>query len=376
MTEQQITAWLTLCMTPRLSGVRLQKILEYLSPQELTSLSKKELLSLKFTESQVRFLTAKSNQSVDKCLEWENKDGNHLLIAEDKEQYPQLLKEIPGFPPILFVQGEVEALRSTQVGVVGSRNSTQDGLYITRQFSSELTRLGVTITSGLALGVDGHAHQACLEQNGKTIAVLGSGFDFLYPKQHQSLAFRIKENGALVSEFAPFYPPRAYNFPRRNRIISGLSVGLLVVEAAQKSGSLITARFALEQGRDVYAVPGSILNPNAAGCNQLLRDGAVLVRDARDIVHEINGLVNWSSTIQQEVTLSSPLSVNKEQERGQTKAEDQPILDLLGERPVAVDFLAERTHLPVNQVMMQLLELELQGIVASVVGGYIRLRGS
>ncbi len=376
MTEQQITAWLTLCMTPRLSGVRLQKILEYLSPQELTSLSKKELLSLNFTESQVRFLTAKSNQSVDKCLEWENKDGNHLLIAEDKEQYPQLLKEIPSFPPILFVQGEVETLRSTQVGVVGSRNSTQDGLYITRQFSSELTRLGVTITSGLALGVDGHAHQACLEQNGKTIAVLGSGFDFLYPKQHQSLAFRIKENGALVSEFAPFYPPRAYNFPRRNRIISGLSVGVLVVEAAQKSGSLITARFALEQGRDVYAVPGSILNSNAAGCNQLLRDGAVLVRDARDIVHEINGLVNWSSTIQQEATLSSPLSVNKEQERGQTKAEDQPILDLLGERPVAVDFLAERTHLPVNQVMMQLLELELQGIVASVVGGYIRLRGS
>ncbi|MEZ8966885.1 DNA protecting protein DprA [Vibrio breoganii] len=376
MKEQQITTWLTLCMMPRLSGVRLQKILEFLSPQQLLSLSKKELFSLKFTEPQVRFLTATSNQSVDKCLEWANKDGNHLLIAEDKETYPPLLKEIPSFPPVLFVQGEVTALCSTQVGIVGSRNSSQDGLYITRQFSSQLTKVGVTITSGLALGVDGHAHQACLEQNGKTIAVLGSGFEFLYPKQHKSLAQRIKENGALVSEFPPFYPPRAYNFPRRNRIISGLSVGVLVVEAAQKSGSLITARFALEQGRDVYAVPGSVLNPNAAGCNQLLRDGAVLVRDAQDIVHEINGLVNWSSTIQQEAALSLPPSVKKGEQREQTETGNQPILDLLGERPVAVDFLAERAHLPVNQVMMQLLELELQGIVASVVGGYIRLRGS
>ncbi|CAM4119551.1 DNA-processing protein DprA [Vibrio neonatus] len=376
MTEQQIIAWLTLSMTPRLSGVKLQKIIEFTSPLELINLSKKELFDLKFTDLQVRHLTDKANANVERCLNWLSKDGNHLLICEDDSAYPQLLKEIPCYPPLLFVQGEVSALSSNQIGVVGSRNSSQDGLYITRQFSAELTQLGVTITSGLALGVDGHAHQACLDHKGTTVAVLGSGFDYLYPKQHQRLAERIKASGALVSEFPPFYPLRAYNFPRRNRIISGLSVGVLVVEAAAKSGSLITARFALEQGRDVYAVPGSVLNPNAMGCNNLIRDGAVLVRSAQDIIQEMNGLIDWSQTEQQGLGFHAQLPAKNSERCASESDLNQGLLNLLGDKPTAVDFLAQSTHLPINQVMMQLLELELKGLVASVGGGYIRLRGS
>ncbi|OBT15651.1 DNA protecting protein DprA [Vibrio sp. UCD-FRSSP16_10] len=375
MTEQQIIAWLTLALTPRLSGVKLHKILEFISVQELVVLSKKELLGLNFTDVQVSHLTAQLPANVERCLEWNNKDGNHLLICEDSENYPSLLKEIPSYPPLLFVQGNVSALNRTQIGVVGSRNSSQDGLYITRQFSAELTKLGITITSGLALGVDGHAHQACIEQGGVTVAVLGSGFDCIYPKQHKGLAERIKETGALVSEFPPFYPPKTYNFPRRNRVISGLSVGVLVVEAAAKSGSLITARFALEQGRDVYAVPGSVLNPNAAGCNALIRDGAVLVQNSQDIIQEMSGLVNWSLATQQEMTLNTQSTEDSAAKSRDELDSKQGLLNLLGDIPIAVDFLSERTHIPVNQVMMQLLELELKGLVASVSGGYIRLRG-
>ncbi|GAD81134.1 DNA-processing protein DprA [Vibrio ezurae] len=376
MTEQQIIAWLTLSMTPRLSGVKLQKIVEYLSPLEVLNLSRKELYDLNFTDLQVRHLTEQPNANVERCLEWMSRSGNHLLVCADENHYPSLLKEIPCYPPLLFVQGDIAALSSNQVGIVGSRNSSQDGLYITRQFATELTQLGITVTSGLALGVDGHAHQACLEQRGTTIAVLGSGFDYLYPKPHKHLAARIKETGALVSEFPPFYPPRAYNFPRRNRIISGLSVGVLVVEAAAKSGSLITARFALEQGRDVYAVPGSVLNPNAMGCNNLIRDGAVLVRNAQDIVQEMRGLIDWSQTQQQGLGLSAPSELKHNVKCEPESDLTQALLNLLGDKPTAVDFLAQSTHLPVNQVMMQLLELELKGLVASVGGGYIRLRGS
>ncbi|CAM2967502.1 DNA-processing protein DprA [Vibrio rarus] len=375
MKEQHITPWLILITTPRLSGVRLQKILEFMSPQDLIELPRKELLSLKFSDLQVKHLTATTNPNVDKCLEWGSKQGNHLLTS-DAKHYPARLKEIPCYPPLLFVQGNPSVLSSRQIGIVGSRNSTQDGLHITRQFSTELTGMGMTITSGLALGIDGHAHQACLESKGQTVAVLGSGFDYLYPKQHQPLAQRIKKQGALVSEFPPFYPPKAYNFPRRNRIISGLSVAVLVIEAAERSGSLITARFALEQGRDVYVVPGSILNPNAAGCNGLIRDGAVLVRNGQDIMQEINGLINWSSTMQQEIPTGHLQVAKDAQEVDEEVSENLQLIDLLGERPLAVDFLSERTHLPVNQVMMQLLELELKGLAASVVGGYIRLRGS
>jgi DNA processing protein len=342
-------------------------ILDNTSPEEVLKLSKVELIELGFNDTQATYILNRGGTDVDRCLLW-SEGSNHSLLFSNQEQYPALLKEIVTYPPMLFVKGKVEALSLPQIGVVGSRNASIDGLRIATQFSRELTKIGMSITSGLAMGVDGHAHRACIDGSGKTIAVLGNGFDYIYPKQHHKLSLAIQENGALVSEFPPYYPPRAYNFPRRNRVISGLSTGVLVIEAAEKSGSLITARFALEQGRDVFALPGSILNPNARGCNQLIRDGAVLVQSVEDIAQEINGLVNWSASKQQSL-------IDLPQKPTQVEASD-PVLSLLGEIPIAVDFLAERTHLTVNKVMMRLLELELQGLVASAGGGYIRLRGS
>lgn len=367
MTEQQTIAWLTLCTTPRLSGVKLHCILENMSPEEVLKLPKTELAELGFNSTQVAYILDQGGANIERCLLWSEESGHSLLFARN-DRYPALLKEIVTYPPVLFVKGNIDALSLPQVGVVGSRNASIDGLHIATQFSTELTKMGMSITSGLAIGVDGRAHRACIEGGGKTIAVLGSGFDYMYPKQHQKLSLLIQEKGALVSEFPPYIPPTTYNFPRRNRIISGLSLGVLVIEATEKSGSLITARFAVEQGRDVFSVPGSILNPNARGCNQLIRDGALLVQSAEDIIQEINGLVNWSISKQQSL-FALPQEIIKAEP-------SDPILSLLGERPIAVDFLAERTHLSVNKVMMRLLELELQGLVASAGGGYIRLRGS
>ena len=228
-------------------------------------------------------------------------------------------------------------------------------------------RLTESLALGKIFGIDGHAHDGALLGGGETVAVLGSGLQHLYPARHRKLAERIREQGALVSEFRPDAKPRAEHFPRRNRIISGLSVGVLVVEAAEKSGSLITARYAAEQGRDVFALPGSIHSPTSRGGNQLIKNGACLVQSAKDVLDEIENLVNWSVS---QSPYPQPALFTQNDSR-----EELPFAELLanvGNEATPVDILANRTNIPVHEVMMQLLELELSGHVVAVTGGYIR----
>ena len=307
---------------------------------------------------------------VDAILEWADRERAHILVRTDP-RYPALLGQLQDAPTVLYVRGDVDLLSDPQLAVVGSRNPTPSGREITRELSRNLATCGLTITSGLAVGVDGVAHAGALE-GGRTVAVLGTGPDLVYPAAHRDLARRIAERGALVTELPPGCGPRGENFPRRNRIISGLSVGTLVTEAALRSGSLITARYANEQGREVFAVPGSIHNPLTRGCHALIRDGAKLVETAQDILEELVPLLN-------SLTAPAPaFDAVKAQtgDRPGLDADYQSLLAAMGHDPVSPDELIRRTGLPANGIASMLLLLELEGHVSSYPGGrYCRLEG-
>ncbi|WP_172565041.1 DNA-processing protein DprA [Vibrio navarrensis] len=363
MSEQELIAWLSLSFTPQIGAKRLAKLLSIDAPLNILSYSDNALHNLGFSTAQLTYLRQEARRDVETALTWQLQQDHHLLTLAD-DNYPPLLKEAGSAPPYLFVKGEVGALSKPQLAMVGSRNASLEGLQHARQFAEFLVQQGLAVTSGLALGIDGHAHDGALSAGGDTIAVLGSGLEHIYPARHRKLAQRIAENGALVSEFRPDAKPRAENFPRRNRIISGLALGVLVVEAAEKSGSLITARYAAEQGREVFALPCSISSVNGRGGNQLIKNGACLVSEPNDILREIQSLLDWSYQ-QQTRDLFSPLNTE----------EQLPFPELLanvGSEATPVDILANRTNIPVQEVMMQLLELELSGHVVAINGGYIR----
>ena len=289
-------------------------------------------------------------------------EPNHHLIALSDPRYPRLLREIPDPPAGLYVIGDPDILSATQLGIVGSRNPTPGGSENAHAFAHYLTQSGLTITSGLALGVDAAAHRGALAAGGKTIAVAGTGLDRIYPARHRELAHQIAAQGALISEFPLGMPALPANFPRRNRIISGLSLGVLVVEAALQSGSLITARLAADQGREVFAIPGSIHNPLARGCHALIRQGAKLVETAADILEELGPIAQVTGLARQTDgvgNITSGLSV-----------EAMALLDCLGFDPTPVDSLIERSGLTPEAVSSMLLVLELQGHVVSAPGGH------
>ena len=303
--------------------------------------------------------------AVEKDLAWQEQPGNHILTFNDPA-YPPLLKELPDPPPVLFVSGNVESLTSLQLAIVGSRNPSPAGKETAREFASHLNQYGLTITSGLASGIDAAAHKGALDNNGVTVAVMGTGPDQVYPASHQQLARQIIERGALISEFPPGTPPLAENFPRRNRIISGLSVGTLIVEAALRSGSLITARLALEQGREVFAIPGSIHNPLARGCHQLIRQGAKLVENTQDILEELGALTEAALSRRQTVMIpsSGPVALDPQHVN---------VLNNLGYEPTSIDTLVERTGLTAETLSSMLVVLELHNQVVTVPGGsYVR----
>ncbi|MFQ5993498.1 MAG: DNA-processing protein DprA [Acidiferrobacterales bacterium] len=301
---------------------------------------------------------------LDQDLKWLERPDHHLLTFLDSD-YPPLLHEIGQPPLVLFVIGDKRVLADPQLAIVGSRNATPGGCENAAAFAHALAVAGLTITSGLALGIDGAAHQGALAAGGQTVAVLGTGIDRVYPRQHQELAQSISHSGALVSEFALGTAAKAENFPRRNRIISGLSLGALVVEAAIQSGSLITARCAVDQGREVFAIPGSIHSPHSRGCHALIRQGAKLVETAQDVVEELGALVPVARAQAQE-------SIGPD-----TKITDPRVSELLqyiGYDPVTVDTLVERSGLTADYISSMLLEMELQGIIKSCPGGtYIRV---
>lgn len=286
-------------------------------------------------------------EQVNACLRWLEQPGNQLLFF-DQPDYPALLAELPDAPPLLFVRGCAALLERPQLAMVGSRRASRAGLDTARSFARSLAVGGFVVGSGLALGIDGAAHQGALDAQGGTVAVLGTGLNVIYPQRHAGLASAILAGGgALVSELPPDSPPQAGNFPRRNRIISGLALGVLVVEASPQSGSLITARLAAEQGREVFAIPGSIHHPGARGCHQLIREGAQLVETVEDILAALRG---WQR---------SPLPPP-----GEPLAEP-PLLMQLRAAPASSERLAEVLGWSLAQTLANLTELELEGRVAA-----------
>ena len=304
-------------------------------------------------------LASPDEAALDEDLAWLGASGARIVLCTDAE-YPPLLREISAAPASIYVLGSLAALISPQLAMVGSRSPTASGRATAREFAAFFTRSGLTVTSGLALGIDAACHEGALDAGGLTVAVCATGLDRVYPAEHAPLAARIHAQGALVSEFPPRTAPLRAHFPRRNRIISGLSLGTLVIEAARESGSLITARHALEQGREVFAIPGSIHSPLARGCHQLIREGAKLVEEARDVLSELRiSLPKETLTAQRSLPLGD----------GELDKEYEMLLDALGFEPATIDVLVARTRLPFESVASMLLILELKGRVAALPGG-------
>jgi DNA processing protein len=289
-------------------------------------------------------------------LEWLEGPGRTLLTADDP-RYPVQLAAVPGMPAALFVRGEPALLARPQVAVVGSRSATAAGCEAAFGFAARLAAHGFAVTSGLAMGIDAAAHRGALAAGGVTIAVCGTGLDRVYPYEHARLADQIAATGALVSEFR-------HNFPRRNRLMSGLSRGVLVVEAAARSGSLITARLAGEQGREVMAVPGSIHNPLARGCHRLIKDGAALVESVDDVLAALG-----ASRLESAMDCASAARESAGFPQGELDSDAEMLLNALGFGPTDLDRLVERTGMPARSVLSKLQLLELEGRVETLAGG-------
>jgi DNA processing protein len=347
----------------------MQRLLQAMpDPAAVLAASPSALQQLGLSRQAVEALRHPQQPAIERDLAWRAQPGNPILVITDP-RYPPLLRQLPDAPPLLYVHGDPGLLCAPQLAMVGSRNPTPAGQQTATDFARHLAAAGLVITSGLAAGIDAASHLGALDAGGRTIAVTGTGLDRVYPAGNRALARRIAGQGALVSEFPLGTPPLAENFPRRNRILSGLSLGTLVVEAALRSGSLITARCATEQGREVFAIPGSIHNTLARGCHALIRQGAKLVETAADILEELGPLAASVDT--------DPVSAP-----GTEPAEDwlpapeySQLLDFMGFDLIPIDALVHRSGLTPAEVSSMLLQLELAGYVASSPGGhYIRLK--
>ncbi|WP_375055978.1 DNA-processing protein DprA [Zobellella sp. DQSA1] len=356
--QHPLLPWLALQHTAGIGPIRACKLRDKLG---MTWFDSPALKACGLSDEQLAQLLTPQWQILERLLEWQQSSPSRHILSWDHKDYPALLKSCPGAPLMLFVEGSLPALSLVQIAIVGTRHPSYVGRENAKVLVPQLVDAGAAITSGLAIGIDGLSHQAALDQGGITLAVLGSGLEHCYPKRHQRLAMDIiGTGGALISECYPWESPLAHHFPRRNRIISGLSLGVLVVEAAERSGSLITARFALEQGREVFAIPGAWQNPQADGCNRLIQQGAKLVCEARDILEELVAFSDAAIKIHPPATeelLPYP-----------------DLLDNVGLETTAVDLIASRCQQPVQEVLTRLVELELAGWVESVPGGYVRAR--
>lgn len=324
--------------------------------EELFQLKQQALTKAGLPEKTAAAIVTFNKHALDADWRWQESSEHHLLTWED-EAYPALLKEIPDPPIVLYAIGALASLHSRTIAMVGSRKPTVMGRETASRLAFDLAKHHTTIVSGLASGIDAAAHQGTLKAGGKTIAVMATGIDTIYPKQHRALADSISQNGLLLTEFPLKTPPIAGHFPRRNRIISGLSLATLVVEAAMRSGSLITARLALEQNREVLAIPGSIYNPESRGCHYLLQQGAKLVTCSEDVLEELPKSRGNSFIEESILALAS---------------ENRNLVQCIGFELTSVDTIVGRSGLCMETVICGLAELELQGIVVAVPGGYMR----
>ena len=358
--EPGLGSWLQLTLTPGLGAASLRAMLRQFGlPQAILQRKRSELAAFASAEALDALESPAVRDAVGRSLEWAAAPGNAIITLAD-EGYPRALLEIADPPALLYAAGRSELAARASLAIVGSRNASAQGERNAESFAKALSDAGLVIVSGLALGIDAAAHRGALAGASSTIAVLGTGIDVVYPRRNAELAAEIARRGLLLSEFAPGTVPAAHNFPRRNRLISGLAQGCLVVEAALASGSLITARAAADQGREVFAIPGSIHSPLSKGCHALIKSGAKLVESAEDVLAELRGF--RSSGLASTVVAES--------------AEPPPpgLLKHMGHDPVDVDSLCSRAGLSPEQVSSELLRLELDGRVTSLPGGlYQRL---
>ncbi|NOQ90172.1 MAG: DNA-protecting protein DprA [Gammaproteobacteria bacterium] len=368
--------WLTLLHIPGVGPTTFISLLnEFSSVEAALNASRKQLASLAIKTDIVDALIAQHDteisSGVSADLEWCEQDDHHIITLFD-EHYPEQLKELADAPPVLYVRGDPDFLLQPQLAMVGTRNPTAVGRNTAKEFAHHLSDVGVTITSGLASGIDGASHEGALAGLAGTVAVVAHGLDIVYPARHQKLAQRICEKGAVISEMPIGTQPQRGLFPRRNRLISAISLGTLVVEAALKSGSLITARLALEQNKEVFAIPGSIHNPMARGCHQLIRQGAKLVESADDILEDLPLSTAKNSTY--------PEKSNKniqEKPKDPHKILDpdhQKLLKCLAYEPASIDELVIRSHFNAAEVASMLLIMELEGIIVCQDGRYTNVK--
>lgn len=397
LTDNQLRYWLALWRAPKIGPKQFALLLQdFPETDTLFTQSHTQLKKFNLSADTLLYFKKPNWQHVDKDCAWAEQPNHSILSWQDK-LYPPLLKEIGYSPPLLFIQGDPSLLSKPQLAMVGSRSPTPTGQEIAKQFAKELSLAGLVITSGLALGIDGASHQGALIGSGKTIAVMATGMDILYPKEHESLATQItQKGGALVSEYPLGVSVQAKHFPRRNRIVSGLSVGTLVVEASVRSGSLITARLANEQGREIFAIPGSIHNPNARGCHQLIQQGAKLVANVQDIIEElghwitpplpspIETLPPRTDTLPPRRMAGSGNNITGSPNecgmtatwQGNTNSEQDSqslsVLSCIGYEITTIDELVSRSRLTAADISSILLKLELRGMIKAIPGGYVR----
>lgn len=363
--------WIALHQIKGLGSAKLCKLLsQFGTPEDVFNASLSTLQSVVEPNIAERIYQGVDETAIQATLVWLEDNNNHLITLAD-ETYPKQLLEISNPPAILYAKGNLEALKQPAIAIVGSRNATPQGIKNAQDFAENLANQRLCIISGMALGIDGAAHQGALKAPkttaGATIAVVGTGLDIVYPARHRQLAHEIADNGLLLSEFPIGTPSKPQNFPRRNRIITGLSLGCLVVEANVGSGSLISAKLAAEQGREVFAIPGSIHSPVAKGCHALIKQGAKLVESSDDILSEIQ-FEKSQKTLK---TISPNGSLP---ERANTPPEASTVLDSMGFEPIAFDKILPLTGLTSNELSTMLTILELEGKIASVPGGqYQRL---
>ncbi|HNC52586.1 MAG TPA: DNA-processing protein DprA [Accumulibacter sp.] len=350
---ESLADWLRLTLIPGVGGSTQRKLLTAFGlPSAIFSADRNALGSVVGDQTADRLLDTDNRNAVKNALAWSEMPHHWLLCLADAE-YPQDLLQTPDPPLLIYVRGHLAALNGKALAIVGSRNPTPQGVHNSEQFAAALSKAGMTIASGLALGIDAAAHRGALVSEGSTVAFVGTGIDRIYPAANRQLAFEIADKGAIVSEFPLGTPPAAANFPRRNRLIAGFSRGTLVVEATIESGSLITARFSAEQGREVFAIPGSIHSPQSRGCHRLIKQGAKLVETVEDVLEELS----WATRP------SAPAA------DANGTPESHALLPSIGYDPCAIDEIASRSGLTADVVSATLLQLELAGLVASLPGG-------
>lgn len=366
--QDPIESWLYLLHVPGIGPATFHILLDAFGTTEAAlNANGQQLAKLAIKPEIISALSHPDKIDISADLAWLAQDDHHIITWHNK-LYPQQLKSLSDAPPLLYVRGDPDYLSQPQLAMVGSRNPTAAGRSTARDFASHLSNAGITITSGLASGIDGASHEGALQGIAGTIAVVAHGLDIVYPANHQKLAQQITQHGAVISEMPIGTQPLPGLFPRRNRIISALALGTLVVEAAKKSGSLITARYALEQNREVFAIPGSIHNPMARGCHQLIRQGAKLVERADDILEELYISLDQSTRYPKKSLADS--QENPKEPPPALDPDHQKLLKCLAYEPASIDELVNRSQFNAAEVASMLLIMELEGIIVSQDGRY------